>query len=243
MRKDTLTIEELLIEAKIEMSLFHSFIIEKDKFICKLKVFMENDSIFAELMHNDPVKFEKLLETDPFFKRLFEQDTLSNRLYFKKSEEEKKRLINEHYLNLFTIIVASISLSYVIDILTLGCLKIINSPKLRIDISPDNAWEKSTIKQLKYLRFADIISEIDYNNIYILYKIRNRFAHTTLHNLDTKDTLDLLQNIIIDDENIKNSPNNVDKFVMIEEYYKALMWEKIKKYIENRILKNQDNSG
>lgn len=214
--KNQRAITQLLTKVKVKNAIFEYLFTEKDKLTGDIRL---------RMIDNEKIK-EKM-ETDPFFKRLIESANKSAR-YSSKTEDEKKKYVDEYYLNLFAIIVASSSLSEAIDLLTLSCIKIINSQKLTKKFVDDKNLESSATTKLHYLRFANIISEDEYLDLYKIFTIRNEFAHHTI--VDMQEIFEELKDFKGISNELKQVPNNADKYVKITLFYKTKLFDDVKAY-------------
>lgn len=218
MKKKTLPLSvlELLKTAKMKEIEFNLLWSDRDKMINSIRVFMEeNEDVFKKIADSNPEKYRKLMEKDPLFRKLFEMSGEAYS-YFIKSVDEKKQRIDAYSQNLQFVIFASASLSEHIDLLTAACARVINSPKLISKFMTEKPWETSTTRRLQFLRFADIIDEEVYSDLYIIYKIRNKFAHISLLHLDEQKILSSMNNLKLEEDKIKSMPNNI--FVTIQTF-------------------------
>lgn len=127
-----------------------------------------------------------------------------------KGLSQKKRDFKEQ---LYAVILSCVSLEVVINQLIEVKVKKLQSPNLEM-------WRKRPniliSNKLRALRFAGLISENLHENLSLLFKIRNKFAHKLY--LDAKTAgaeFESLKEIHISNEFVKKLPNNSVKFQII----------------------------
>lgn len=95
----------------------------------------------------------------------------------------------------------------------------ISNPKLSKTDSEKwiNNPNVSLIAKLRELKSADVISEELYNNISVLFKIRNKFAHEfmAIPKKEVGHGFELLENVDIGNDFVKNLPDDSVKFQLI----------------------------
>lgn len=227
--KKSLILDILMSEMKKTSENLKFFLVEADNVIKEGLWSMEINGIKIE-----DEELSDLVYKDPLFKKLVKDFGESHRLYFNKQPDEKKSLVNKYNSDLFYIIMASTSLSHYIDLFTLACSHIVKADALTSYLANPKPWQRSTIKQLQLLRFADIIPETDYKDLYKLYNIRNEYAHTQLIHMNTKKILDSLNSLNVSDEKIRNLPNDGYKYAEIALYYSHRLWEYVKQYASRK---------
>lgn len=135
-----------------------------------------------------------------------------------KQLSEKKGGYKEQ---LHSIIFSSLTLEFSVNETMRVYIEKMNSSSL-------NRWRKKYIpivSKIRVLRFAKIISEELYNDLTILFKIRNRFAHSMKLAFGIKEgDFKELAKIQIDSDFVKNLSNDSVKFQLISSYcFKELL--------------------
>ena len=205
MKQDKLTRRKILRQAGQSIKYLKFHISERDKIVEFLRLNMEKKDYYK--------RYEKI-------KREIEE-------YENKSSEEKKTYMESYHDTLYYIIIASTTLSELIDILLMKQIATIESPSLNKTLEDEDNF--SSVRRLQLLRVATIISEKDYKNMHILYRIRNKFAHLYPRRLNMQKTFDMLSEIETEDERINKMPNGIDKYYNTALYQAGKMVDILKK--------------
>lgn len=140
-----------------------------------------------------------------------------------KQLSQKKRDFKEQ---LYAVIISCVSLEIAINQLIEVKVKKLQSPNLEtwrknanIPISNKLRALRFISNKLRALRFAGLISENLYENLTLLFKIRNKFAHKLYLEAKTAGAeFESLKEIHISNDFVKKLPNNSVKFQLITSY-------------------------
>jgi hypothetical protein len=154
-----------------------------------------------------------------------------NKNYKEKYSQKSKENLLTYQNNLYNVIVGATTLSQFIYVILVEHIATIKSPALKELIDREDDMF-SSIKLLQLLRSAEIITEEDYANLHILYKIRNKFAHITPPLLNIQEIFNMMVGIKTSDESINTMPNNVQKYYKVVLFYSERFRDIRYKYVE-----------
>jgi len=206
-------------------------LIERDKKIASTRIAMEENIVPDNVIR-------KLMKEDPIFKRIVNGINALNTLR-KLSEEEKRKAVDEYFTNLAWVITSSAVLNEAITLLALSCLKVADSPRLIKTFNTDRSFEMSAVKKLQFLRFGNIIKEDTYSDLYLLYQIRNEFAHKSQAFIDTQKVFGDMSKLTGIDDELKKLPNDAIKYAKTILFYRDVLIKNLDDYAKRNNFKPQ----
>jgi hypothetical protein len=145
-----------------------------------------------------------------------------------KSNEEHLKIATEYRDNLINILFSTTALENMIDSMIAIRTKEIRSHRLLKLIRSPHVHVR---QKLNLLRFADMIGEQELNDLNIIFKIRDVFAHQLIGVVNLQEVFEPFKDLQLKDMAIRKSTNDYTKFVNVVAFYVKYLNEQSKKHI------------